>query len=570
MAFGRESKPCRVYEYGCLPPTSGENELIEELHRRQQYWNMLVEIEREYRSRVREVLTLPDDPVAPLVERLEAVREQIKAARKDARKGTVNVVALRREAKELREALAALRPMQKKARREMAKAKKPELDALEQERRARAKDARKQSGLYWCNYDDEEKNYNTARQAAMRTGVDLRFRRWDGTGKATVRYQKGLPVPDAFGDNLLLQIEPVSAAKAWDHPVRAVRRKAARSVIRLRVRSENRKPVWVELPIILHRPMPLDGTIRGASVIRERVGRRYRYKAVITVALGDEEFTNRPNPPTGTVAIDLGWRMVTDGLRVAYWHDDQGQHGQLVLSPEVLHEFGKLPDLRAIRDQHFNDVKAALSTWKTKTNLPEWLTEELKTLALWRSQGRLIMLLRRWADARFTGDEEIWNDLQHWRKREDHLYEWEMNLRDQVHRRRREIYRVFAAKLVGRYGTIVIEDFDLRNVARKPEAEDGTQGSLPADRQRTIAAVSTLRGAIENAAARMGCVVITEDAKHTTTECHACGNIEKFDAAAQVWRTCPACGALWDQDHNAAQVLLKRHFANNGAIAAEK
>ncbi len=570
MAFGRNGKPCKVYEYGCLPPVAGESELVEELHRRQQYWNTLVEIERDYRAKVREVLTLPNDPVIPLIEKLDAVRGQIKAARQAERKGTVDVAVLRHEAKELREAIAELRPAQKKARQELARAKKPILDELEQERRVRAKEARKQSGLYWCNYDDEEKHYNAARRAAMRSGTELRFRRWDGTGKVTVRYQTGLPVCDAFGANTCLQIEPVPT-DAWEHPIRAVRRKAARSVIRLRVGSDkSRKPVWVELPIVLHRPMPPDGEIRAASIVRERVGRRYRHKAIITVALPDGEYANRPKPPAGVVAVDLGWRMVTDGLRVAYWHDDQGRHGQLVLGPEVLHEFSKLPDLRAIRDRHFNEIKGALGAWKAQAALPDWLVEELKTLVAWRSPGRLMSLIARWAENRFAGDEEIWKSLQRWRERENHLFDWEANLRDQVHRRRREIYRVFAADLVQKYRTIVLEKFDLRSIAQKPDAEDGTRSSLPGDRQRTIAAVSTLRDAINNAAGRMGCEVEVVDAKYSTAECHACGHVEKFDAAAQIWRTCPACGELWDQDHNAARVLMVRFLENNGGLAAER
>lgn len=49
-----------------------------------------------------------------------------------------------------------------------------------------------------------------------------------------------------------------------------------------------------------------------------------------------------------------------------------------------------------------------------------------------------------------------------------HLYEWVGNLRDQVLKRRREIYRVFAAQLAKRYHTVLREDFDLRILSAKP------------------------------------------------------------------------------------------------------
>jgi transposase len=52
--------------------------------------------------------------------------------------------------------------------------------------------------------------------------------------------------------------------------------------------------------------------------------------------------------------------------------------------------------------------------------------------------------------------------------------------------------------------------------------------------------------------------MVTEDASFSTIDCHACGHREKFDASVQVWHTCPACGELWDQDCNAARVILNR------------
>ncbi|MBS3948441.1 MAG: hypothetical protein KGZ57_09130 [Dethiobacter sp.] len=50
MPFGRKARPCRVYEYGCLPPISGKEELQEALRLRNRYWNKLVEIDRPIRQ----------------------------------------------------------------------------------------------------------------------------------------------------------------------------------------------------------------------------------------------------------------------------------------------------------------------------------------------------------------------------------------------------------------------------------------------------------------------------------------------------------------------------------------
>ncbi len=552
--FGRESKPCKVYEYGCLQPVAGEEVLIEEMHCRQQLWNKLVEIERAHREKVREILVVPDDPVTPLMERLKELREQIKLARKKERTGKVDVTPLQKQARELREQIATAKIQRNEAKKLARETNKDALDQLEKERREAVKAAAKVSGLYWVNAEEVRNNYEIARRRAMRDKTELRFHRWDGTGKVTVRWQKGLSVPGVFKNDTRMQIDPVPE-EAWEHPTRSVRRKKSRTRIRLRVTSdEKKKPVWVELPMVMHRPIPEESEIRCASVIREKVGRKYRYKVVITATVTN----NYPLHGNGTIGIDLGWRQVKDGLRVAYWADDRGEHGQLLLEPEILHEFNKLPDLRAIRDKHFNEIKSELSAWAANNNKPDWLTEELKTINAWRSPGRLVALIFRWSVQRFEGDVEIYEKLEYWRKRENHLYDWEANLRDQVHRRRREIYRIFAADVIKKYGTVVLEDFDLRKVARKKDAEEGTRGSLPMDRQRFIASVSELRLAIQNACARAGAAVYTVDAKYTTVECYECGHRENFDASAKLMRTCPKCKKLWDQDYNAAINLLHR------------
>ncbi len=555
-----QQKTYRVYKYGCLAPVAGEEDMINEIYRKHQLWNQLVELEHSHRQEVRKILAVPDDPVVLLIEELKAVREEIKTARKKARSGKVDVSTLQKQAKILKEKISTAKIKQAEKNKKIKEASKETIKQLEQERRQAVKALTKASGLYWVNYEEVVNNYDLARRRAMVEKTEIKFHRWTGEGKVTVRYQTGLPVGEVFQQDTRLQINPVPQ-EAWDSPVRGTRRKLARTVIRLRARSENRKPVWVELPMVMHRPLPPNSEIRMASIIRQRVGRKWRYRAVITVAVQDVLRIHG----RGTVAIDLGWRQVTDGLRVAYWADDAGDHGQVVLPLEVLWEFNKLPDLRAIRDKHFNEIKAGLTEWMAKNVSPDWLKEAAKHLSQWRAQGKLAWLIRQWKDNRFEGDAEIIASLEYWLRRENHLYDWEANLRDQVLRRRREVYRIFAANLTRKYDTVVLEDFDLRKAAEKPSPEHGTAGVLPADKQRFIASVSELRLAIKNACSRDGVEVISVDAKNTTIECAQCGHSEKWDSAAQIWHTCPACGKLYDQDENACLNLLNR-FANAPAI----
>lgn len=400
----------------------------------------------------------------------------------------------------------------------------------------------------------------------------MRFHRFDGSGKVTVRLRErgmagpwGMPVENVFRPNNAFWIELVPV-EAWEHPVRAVRRKKAQTKAHFRIGSDGRDPIWVVLPMVMHRPLPGGCLVRQASLVRKRVGRSFRYKLVVTVEL--MENSRAPLTRDGAVAVDIGWRKVEDGVRVAYWADGKGNRGELVLPDKMVRAFQKLRDLRSVRDVHFDEAKKVLLQFLERNSAPEWLREKLRNLDRWRSQGKLIAVLDEWERNRFVGDG-VFEWLREWQKREDHLYDWEGNLRDQVLRWRREEYRKFAKRLAENYGAVILEDFDLRKVAEKPAPEEGTQGSIPPDYQRFVAAPSELRLCVKNACAREGAEITYESSAFTTLRCYACGYTEKFDAAKDIWRRCPnpKCGELWDQDYNACANLLKQYFSKEKAAS---
>lgn len=554
--FGHDSKPCMVYEYGCLAPVFGEEALLAEMRRRNDFWNKLVEIDHDYRAKVKEVLHSSFQEQADfLAEELKRVEDAINVRRQSERSGKADISELKVKAKELKAALTEARQNAKEERKKLVEANRPILDALDVERKEAVMRVKRESGLYWTNADDVLASYDAARKKAMREGVDLKFHRWAGEGKIFIRYQYGLPVSHLFGNDARLQVDPVPE-EAWDSPQRSIRRKAARTKVRIRVGSDGRRPVWAELPMVMHRPIPQDSEIRSAAVIRFKVGEKYCYKLIVTATIPEGRAVLRRE--RRAVGIDVGWRAVENGLRVVYWVDDLGNHGELVLGHDILHGFIEVSDLQSIRDTYFNDAQAFLVAWLADNSVPDWLREATETLASWKSSRRLAALVRRWRDNRFDGDSAVFNEMNWWLSRENHLFNWQVNLRDQVLRRRREEYRKFAAWLARTYSLIVFEDFDLRWVSRKPTAENGTQGSLPPDRQRFIAAVSELRQAVESTCRREGTDVIRVEAAFTTISCHVCGHTEKFDAAKHIWHTCPACGALYDQDYNAAVNLLAK------------
>jgi hypothetical protein len=561
MPFGRKAKPCRVYEYGCLPPTSGQEELREALRLRNRYWNKLVEIDRPIRQESLLTLLLPGDIEAAHLEvHISQMREELKKERQKTRTGQTDA-KLKLKIKAAKAELRALWEQNKKDRKPLTEKNREKLNALEAQWIAARKAARADSGLYWCNYGDVEAAYDAARKAAIKKWSFTGYHKADGTGKLTVRWQNGLDVAAVFDcTSPLLQIAPVHS-DAWEHPVRAVRRKAARTTVRFRVRTEGRSPVWVELPLILHRPLPAGGEIRSASLICEQVAGKATYKLVVTVAppahtLPKEGVHRGVRPMVG---INLGWRKIDGGVRVAYWVDEDGRHGELLLNDrDIIAPFFKLNDLQSIRDNYFNEAKATLSQFMIENQPPEWLKTSAAHLDKWRSRKRLLSFLDEWRDRRFAGDENVYEALSFWKKRELHLYHWQANLRDQVRRRRREIYRIFAARLTRDYSQVFIDDFDLAKIKKKKPPEDGAYLTTDADTLRTVVSPGILRSQIENACKREGVIFTKLDPKHITQECHACGWQEKWNSSSNIRRECPACKADWDQDYNAARLLLQR------------
>lgn len=254
-------------------------------------------------------------------------------------------------------------------------------------------------------------------------------------------------------------------------------------------------------------------------------------------------------------------------IRVATWYDENGQSGELRLPQMLIGHLRVADAVQAVRDRLFNNAKSELAqAIKRLKTAPDWLTTAAATISHWRSKARLAGLLCHWGENRFDGDERIWylladpkntDELGHradWLGKDIHLWRWEEGARVKARRARLDFYRVFAKTLGAQYGTVVLEKFNIAKIARRGEERDNET----AHSNRQLVAVSELRRCIEQAFAKVGGHVAGVSAIQSTHECAACKHVDKFDAAANIYHACSACGAVWDQDYNASEVLLAR------------
>jgi hypothetical protein len=492
--------------------------------------------------------------------------------------------------KQLKAELKPLRAQLKEASQALkkdvvAQAKFAAAEALCKQQRKLARDS---CGVFWGSSAIKVAAVDAARDATWlwRDGEpnDPHFKRWEGYGSVAVQLQHGLSVEDLLAGKdqraRLVTTEPPPVI-VQDRPGRGPRpvlkddskrtKRRQRYTLWLRVSSEGRAPIWAKWHCLMHRSLPEGAEVTWAKVIKERLAGKDRWSLHLTLRIPDSETVqghpfwddvesvSKKQKPTGVVALDLGWRRVDAGLRAAYAIGDDGTHYELILGPEIEKRLDRIDGkdgLESIRKKNFNAMQEWLVAWMAGNPVPDSIKERAKTLAKWESQARLAALTLLWRDNRFDGDDEVFTRLEEWRKQDKHLWSWETHLRDKVLRRRKHQYREFAAKLAKIYGTLILENLDLRDFQKREKTKDGKKTAKPPRTQQKTVSPSELRLCLLNAfSSNCGLAAWVEPA-NTTLTCHACGLVEKWDTAKELIHTCSGCKTLWDQDANACQNFL--------------
>jgi hypothetical protein len=348
-----------------------------------------------------------------------------------------------------------------------------------------------------------------------------------------------------------------------DEHVTVLNGKKAYNTYRLRLRVGSGKNDWVEVPFAVPDMSRLPGhaQVRFITLRRKEFKADKRWYVQLTLADNHGAFQRETGP--GTVGIDLGWRQVKSGLRVAYWSGSDGRHGQLVLPQYLLRRWDKCHGLQSTMSTNLDSIKARLLAWLKahKAQVPNWLKQATKHLAQLRSGKKLGRLVYRWKEQRFAGDGEIFQAMEAWRRQNRHLWQWWISQSRRTLLQRKDIYLQFAAQLRRDYGTVYLEDLDLRSFARHGLPEDEGEAE-EVRRLRYNACLSELRGALQMS----GMQVEKRQAAYSTDVCHLCGSVQMVGKRLQ--HRCTSCGEHWDQDFNAAHNLRTGEHERAVAVAS--
>ena len=505
----KDAPPSRVWIFGCGEPVDGAELVRDQLFETHRYRNDLArhvlnsrQVYREARSEICRVAALEQEHLEAK-EALDVLRQEQKAWSAAARR-RVQSPELQQAIKDAKQKKRDVLERLKQAREEVEQ--DPELQQARAEINKRAAAEKKrlynESPAVWGSRLRVDESWLQMRWGRM----DPKFRRFDGSGRVVVQIQKGMSVAQAF-ECKDTRFQLARPTRDWDR--RTGRRGGTRTMFRIRVGSEGKRrtPVWATFPVTLHRELPEDAQIKWVEVRAVRQGPDLRFQLHLTLEWHGFDPRSRG---AGAVSIVCGWRAMHDGtVCVGRWIDDSGRSDVLVLPADVGEAEKHASSLRSISDLHFD---AARRVFKSRRHLlPAWVTEESAYLDKWRSHARLAKIVGR-LTAEILGDEaaHVWRQwrryrqregldlhapyeelstwlseqgevdparqtafyLEWWRRKNRHLHRVECNVRTKALRRRKAIYRNWAASFARRYETVLVDDFDLRQFARNAAPEE--------------------------------------------------------------------------------------------------
>jgi len=548
----------KVYKFHLLAPITNQDKVLDAFSKMHKYYNKLIEIENNKRDQIR-LIQSSVASVSTLEEQLaaaeltcETAAQMIKDQRKSTRSNS-DTAAQKKALKDANDSAKVIRASLRDARKALKSNSEiqDKIEACETASNERVKQERGLCGVYWGSYLLVE----NAVEAAIKTTPmykNVAFKRWSKDAKIGVQFQSNATktqyVRDVFGlTHSQLRITPQPGNNTLQE----------RMFLDVRLgdgpTGKRNDILFARFPMLMHRDMPMGGIIKKITIHAQWEVYRYRWYCCITV---DSPSIAR-NATQDMIGVDIGWRKLDGGIRVAYASNDES----LVIPDSLIELYDNSVKLQSLRDQKFDDIKpkfvATVSPYLLNGDSNPSVTEahkkQLASLDKWKSKDRLRNAIY-YLNANKIDGLDLTEYLE-WCKTDRHLMQYETGVRNQFYNRRDELYKNWANKLSNEYSTCVLEDFNISKIAEEKQYHNHI---------RQIVGVSNLVKYLKNEFNNW----MEVDPYMTTHECNLCGKVDEFDAAAYIHHVCSGCGALWDQDSNAAVVICERGIAAKTAGTA--
>ncbi|MCJ2072154.1 transposase [Methylobacterium sp. J-030] len=522
-----------IRKYGLLAPVEWTEDCESEMRLMDDFWNKLIDVHEKYTSRYLVVIEKDAGFLAAKIEYDNLLSRQAPSAA---------VATSKRQ----------LAIAQKDATSRMA----IELRALETARREEVKIARQNSGLWWGNYNAIVRSSERARSAALRGGNTMRRRSSSDNGRITNTIQGGADVESLYDGSLSQVMVRRPSGRAWSAESRGERRREQRTVLTATVFVRDGERRVVTWPMIMHRPIPPECRLKEVIITRRQVGGRWRWAASF--------MCTRPAKPLAPVpanskrlGVDIGWRRIPAGLRVATVLAIGEEPRFVVLPNDLIESFSLIEDLqKRVRSSTIQgldllqNADAKAYAQKFRVLLHQYQSIEDKNAAHLKvfCKGAFFLEQQR---------ELIAPDLVAWRIEHLKLSTWLANQSRKCVGRRNHIYHNIAVNLLNDISEIVMNDIKFGEIAsRRTAVAEGAFFPNRVHWYRNIAAPSELMRILKLQAARHGITFIKREAD-SPVRCPGCGSTSRKTRADAILQICTNCGTSFDQDVATCQSLLK-------------
>jgi hypothetical protein len=561
-----QAPPTRTitWQYGLLDPLDWGEDCEHQLRLQNMLWNALVEIERTHRGRI-SALVSADPEVAALEGAIAAVDERItglfaeRNTQRQRLRRRLAIPEINDQVTRLREERRALFSRLKGAKTKARDAQRRGLAKLADQRYRAITIARQQSGLWWGNYNAVCASFDVALRA-LGPGEEVRFHRFNGGGRITNQIQGGISSAALFNNGhsqvRIVELDPANRLLNRGAGRRG-RLKGLVATVWAEGRARRRLVTW---PIVLHRPFPEKAIIKTVTITRRRAGAvRWRWAVDFACAV--------PSVPETThntrVGVDIGWRKIAGGLRVATLATAAGGIDHVILPQSWLERREAAARVQSEADELLNMLLPQLRRVDdVPADLAALWTEALPADRERARSSTLAELVREWRHAHRDWRPALREALEPWL----HQRIKYANLADKLAVGRREIFRIRARSIAERFGIVAVNWIGIRRLAANRETPPETR------RMRSWAAPYDLVAEIRRAVGAAGGRFLAVQGP-TTLLCHYCGAKQTARTGAHradlIWR-CENenCGRLWDQDENAAKNLLAA-ATGAGVLAAK-
>lgn len=565
----------RIYSYGAKRPDRADL-AKEALFQANQYQNKLIEIERRKRK-IKNTILMRRFPHLFILEKaaLQA-QSDLRDFEEQYRKQNSSAKAVLKLDAENKKTHKLLKDKNKKAWDCFKEAKKqcygsPSWKKVEDRLKRRVLNLEnkvRENDLYWGTkgivYQSTRKMYK---------GAPPRFKRFDGTGRLAVQFQNkkkanglttGLTTNKFIVDGTSdFQIVPNDGRH---NPKNRPLNPDKWTIVQMRIGGEQKTPVYIQVPVRFDRPLPSDVYIKWAWLLCNKIGTHDKWEMQFVLESDSvEKYTkirkNKTKPTQDACGIDVGWRLINkDRVRVAYCVGSDGGEVELSIKKTDTRSWFYADEIRSKRDIAFNEIKSQMQEWikGNRANLSPCLIDVFKYMPQWRTPKQLWFALKTWRDNRVDGDDNMFNEIETWLKRDKKQYNTECNIRAKAIRRRDHLFHNFASSLKHKYKKVVLEDIDLAGLQKNPDIGE----EKVSKKYQRIASDGRLLEIVKEK-----CNHQIVAAKNTSKMCNNCGNINNYEDKSLLMLSCSNCGAEYDRDRNAATNIL--NAANSVVSSAE-